>query len=570
MEIARLNIRVDELSLEQEKGQRMVRKFFSLCIHVCRLATLVLLRLWLKFKRFILLFESSFCMPLALAHRGVMMTQAVVLAQVEQEAERLREAVAICEGELKAAQEKIQLDGNALKQLKEAMDVMREEAVKKDKYLENQLAEKDLTFQQQLQEKEAHLQAELTLREDEFKKVLSQHQESLAELQKKHQAACQRLTEELRTEAAERIKALEAEQQKQTTAAKEALTRVAHLQEELNTKETELLAATREIESEKNLKKEQKEAADAALGALRESVLAKERELQDLQQEKQCEMQTQLDAKNRQIHDILSQRKEELETQKVEFQKLQKKFENVVKELEATRMREAKAAETARRRSAEAEELQSLKKQLERKLLQMQIESHRGVRPRAAMNEIVIEKPGSDVQHTPRQPIKQRRKETQMQVEWADEQPHGAMHHQSHEDKLRKEETSAASEISDIKDGEIGSPKGVLAGTTRRRRPRFSASGAAAVDTPESAHLPPPDSGQLQVEIHLQEGGKAEDSPFFMDDGTQLEHLHDAESGNPRRHSLRLRKHKPEVCPVVGAASSPSPKLAIVAQPKKK
>lgn len=501
--------------------------------------------------------------------------QTAALSELQRETAECGEAIAELQCQLKAAREQVEKDGARREELKKMVEVLKEEAAEKDRFLESALADKDLTFQQELKQREVAMQSELSRRDQELAKAVAQHQEALKEMKETHQIACQRLAKELQTEAATSVKAVEEQLQKQTLSAQQAVELVAQLQEECRKKEEALLAAQKETEVERAAKEEQGKAADAALAAMQEAMAVKELELKQLYEQKEAEMQKQLDAKDRHVVEVLLRREEEVKEHQVESQQQHQKLQEALAELEALRMRQAEVVEAAQQQNIEVEKLHTLRKQMEKKLLQMQLEGHRAVRTRAALIASTPEgqPTGQDTQleeQASRQPGKQRRKETQMQVEWAD-QIHAAL--PESKESAAKNHADSSSAQSDAKGMEGGTPKVVSpklapVATSRSRRPRPSSTGSASADTRHCGASQPSHSAQSQAEGTSQGITNTDECSALGEDAMQPDDHQEADPGLSRRHSLRLRKQKTEVSPASITPTAGSPKPSV--QSKKK
>ncbi|KAL8270844.1 hypothetical protein Esti_005215 [Eimeria stiedai] len=499
------------------------------------------------------------------AHREELERLTSAVASLQRELADREAASAQRDSELQAARQ--QMEGGVLriKELEGVTRMLEEEAARKDKFLESELAEKDLTFQQRLQQQEEQMQAALSRRDAELAEAMAQHQEALDAMEKRHQTACELLAADLRKDAARALQIMEEQLQKQTSMARERLAQVTELQGECKVKEAALLAAKKEAEEERASKEEQTKAAQAALAALHDGMMLKEQELQQLHQQQHAELQKQLDAKDRNVVEVLMRRDEEQKQHRKENELLQKKLQEALKELAAVRAQQAAAAKAAEQQHAELERLHGLRKQMEKKLLQMQIEGRRAVRPRLAAVAVVMdpetsapveadEKEQQQQQseaHTPRQPGKQRRKESQMQVEWADQAGQGIPV------EAVKKQADASSAGREPNDSDACSPKAAGQGW-RGRRARTSVTGSVSVCTPQEASAPqPPHTEHSQAEGASQGSSKAEECSPLGEDLMQTDEPHDA-----RRHSLRLRKHIK-----IEASPAPLPSSAATSKP---
>ncbi|KAL8440382.1 hypothetical protein Efla_000270 [Eimeria flavescens] len=501
---------------------------------------------------------------------------ASVVAQLQGELQKREEAAVTRDGELEASRQQIEGSKKRVQELEDAVRTLEEEAAQKDRFLESALAEKDLTFQQQLQQQEEKIRAKLSRREAELAKATAEHQEALQQLQQTHLAACQRLSEEMRTDASRSVKALEEQLQQQTSAAADRLAQLSALQEDCKRKEAALAAAQREAAEEKACKEEQTKAAEAAMAALRDGMMLKEQELQQLHQQQQAELQKQLEAKDRNLVEVLMRREAELQKHREETELLNRKLQAALSDLAAVRAQQAAAKEAAEQQTAEVEKLHGLRKQMERKLLQMQIEGRRAVRPRAAAVAVVLSPEQTEGVQTPRQPGKQRRKEAQLQVEWADQaelaalppsQEAAALKRQAEASSAGHEPRGHEARGQEARGQEVTSPRAAAAapcGGLRGRRPRASASsGSSSVgaDTHQDANTSQISlSEHSQGEAHSQGSSKTEEFSAALGEDACM-HLDEepqdaAGLGLSRRHSSRLRKNKVEASP---STSTPKP-----------
>ncbi|OEH80566.1 hypothetical protein cyc_08411 [Cyclospora cayetanensis] len=446
-----------------------------------------------------------------------------------------------------------------------------------------------------LEKQKADVEASLATRENELqavraeaKALAGQAQELREALQRLREEATQKdcflETQEVEAEAARTVRKLEEQLKQQTVSSEETAALLAQMQSEAQAKEAALEEVRRVAEEERAAK-----AAQEAARGLLEGELAQLQEQLQQQQATEAELRKHLEAKDGHVAQALARWEAEKASRQAETSKLQHRIQEVLKELQTAKQQQAQSAETARQASGELETAHRLRRHLEQKLLRMQLESHRTSRPQATLAACpplegpplaTCRGPCAEAS-TPRQPVKQRRRESQVQVEWAEGRALEGGEAASADAATAAKRSSLEASISKGKILEdVGSPKfgeGSQTGASSRcRRSRASSSSTTSggVERPlgglacraspmEVSSLEDATSGGSRTENEglagVQEGLPLEDRSPEMEG-----------SGLLRRHSLRLRKQKTEGVSLPVTTSTVSPFKAQAVQTKRK